>query len=117
MPKTRRRNHSREQFWRDAIRAWKASGKSVRAFCAARGLSEATFYARRRELADRVPPTPPDTPSRPQPTFAAVRVVPDPAVEVVLPTGLVLRVPAGVDPAAVARLVGALGRQPCSPSV
>src|SRR5262245_33239220 len=115
-PKTHCRNPSREQFWRETIRAWKASGQSVRAFCAARGLSEATFYARRLELADRVPPTTSDTPSRTQPTFAAVRVVPDPTVEVVLPAGLVLRVPAGADPAAVARLVAALRGQPCSPS-
>src|SRR5262245_40525508 len=64
MPKTRGHNSSREQFWRDTITAWKASGQSVRAFCAARGLSEPTFYARRRELADRVPPTSPDTPSQ-----------------------------------------------------
>jgi hypothetical protein len=29
MPKTRRHNSSREQFWRDTITAWKASGQSV----------------------------------------------------------------------------------------
>src|SRR6516165_922089 len=107
MPKTRGHNSSREQFWRDTIRAWKASGQSVRAFCAARGLSEPTFYARRRELTDREPLTT-GTPSEPPPTFDAVRVVPDPTVEVVLPADLVLRVPAEVDPAAVARLVAAL---------
>jgi transposase len=113
VPKTRHRNPSRQQFWRDTITAWKASGQTVRAFCAARGLNEPTFYARRRELADRVPLTTADTPSTTQPTFAAVRVIPDPTVEVVLPAGLVLRVPVGVDPAAVARLVAALGSQPC----
>jgi hypothetical protein len=113
VPKTRRRNPSREQFWCDTITAWKASGQSVRAFCTARGLNEATFYARRRALANRQPPTTSGTPSEPSPTFAAVRVVPDPTVEVVLPSGLVLRVPVGVDPAAVALLVAALGRQPC----
>jgi hypothetical protein len=113
MPKIHRRNTSREQFWRDTIATWKTSGRSVRAFCAARGLSEATFYARRRELADRVQPTTSDTPSGSRPTFAAIRVVPEPTVEVVLPAGLVLRVPVWVDPAAVARLVAALGRQPC----
>jgi transposase len=116
VPKARRFNPNREQFWRDTLAAWRDSGQSVRAFCAARGLSEATFYARRRELADRVPPTASDTPFGPPPTFAAVRVIPDPTVEVVLPTGPVLRVPVGVDPAAVARLVAALGGQPCSPS-
>src|SRR5262249_52957366 len=113
MPKTRRHNSSRDQFWRDMITAWKASGQSVRAFCAARGLSEATFYARRRELAGREQRTTSDTPSGPPPAFAAVRIIPDPTVEVVLPAGLVLRVPVGVDPAAVARLVAALGRQQC----
>jgi hypothetical protein len=113
VPKIRRHNSSREQFWQDTITAWKASGQSVRAFCAARGLNEATFYARRRELADQVPPTLSGTPSGPSPTFAAVRVVPDPTLEVVLPAGLILRVPVGADPAAVARLVAALGGQPC----
>ena len=55
MPKTRRRNQAREQFWRDTVAAWRQSGQSVRAFCAARGVSEATFFARRRELVDRAP--------------------------------------------------------------
>ena len=113
MPRTRLRNADREQFWRDTITAWKASGQSVRAFCAARGLTEATFYARRRELAGREPLTTTGTPSEPPPTFAAVRVVPEPTVEVILPAGLVLRVPVGVDPGTIARFVAALGRQPC----
>ena len=38
MPKTVRRHADREQFWRDTIAAWKESGQSVRAFCAARRL-------------------------------------------------------------------------------
>jgi len=33
--------------------------------------------------------------------------------DLVLPTGVVLRVPAGADPAAVAQLVAALGASPC----
>ena len=45
MPKTRRRNAAREQFWRDTVATWQRSGQSVRAFCAARGVSEATFFA------------------------------------------------------------------------
>ena len=55
MPMTRRRNQAREQFWRDTIAAWRQSGQSVRAFCAAHGVNEATFFARRRELLDRKP--------------------------------------------------------------
>src|SRR5262249_61575228 len=105
-----RRNSTRQQCCGYTSTAWKASGQSVRAFCAARGLNEATFYVRRRALTNREPHTTSGTPSEPSPTFAAIRVVPDPTVEVVLPAGLVLRVPVGVDPAAVARLVAALGR-------
>jgi hypothetical protein len=112
MPKTHRRRSDRDQFWRDTIAAWTTSGQSIRAFCAARGISEATFFARRRELATRERPSHSTTPDRP-PTFAAVRVFPEPAAEVVLPSGLVVRVPIGADTAAVARLVAALGASPC----
>jgi hypothetical protein len=112
MPKTRHRREDREQFWRDTIAAWNTSGQSVRAFCAARGVAEATFFARRRELADREHSRRPAAPDRPL-SFAAVRVIPEPSAEVVMPTGLVVRVPIGADPAAVARLVAALGPSPC----
>ncbi len=112
MPKTRRRNQAREQFWRDTIAAWQESGQSIRAFCAARGVSEATFFARRRELIDRKQ-SGPSADQPPAPHFVPVHIVPDPMVEVVLPGGLVVRVPAAVDPAAVARLVAALGEGPC----
>ena len=112
MPETRRRNQAREQFWRDAVAAWRQSGQSVRAFCAARGVSEATFFARRRELLDRAPLPQPTAPA-PATQFVPVNVVPDPTAEVVLPGGLIVRVPVAADPAAVARLVAALGGGPC----
>ena len=112
MPKTRRRNQAREQFWRDTIAAWQESGQSVRAFCAARSISEATFFARRRELIDHKP-SGPSADQPPAPHFVPVHVVPDPTIEVVLLGGLVVRVPAAADPAAVARLVAALGGGPC----
>ena len=95
MPKTRRRRADR--FWRDTIVGWKGSGQTVAAFCAARGIGESTFFARRRELARRE-----RSPSVPAPiaTFAAVRVIPDPTVELVIPGGVIVRVPVATDPAA-----------------
>jgi hypothetical protein len=111
MPKTARRA-DREQFWRDTIAAWKASGQSVRAFCAARGVGQTPFYARRRDLAGRDRHRQPAS-ATPSPSFAAVRVIPDPTVEIVLPGGLLVRVPIGADPAAVAHLVAALGGGTC----
>jgi hypothetical protein len=113
VPKTRRRQADREQFWRDTIAAWKESGQSVRAFCTARGVAEATFFARRRELANRGHSPRPSATHGPSPSFAAVRVIPDPTIEIVLPGGVLVRVPSGVDPTAVAHLVAALGGRPC----
>jgi hypothetical protein len=113
MPKTVRRRADREQFWRDTIAAWKVSGQSVREFCAARGVAQATFFARRRDLTGgERPPRPASTPPT-CPSFATVRVIPDPMIEVVLPCGLLVRVPAGTDPTVVAHLVAALGGRPC----
>jgi hypothetical protein len=106
--RTTRRHSKPEPFWRDLIDRWKASGQSVAAFCAAHRVSQATFYSWRKRLAARARPT-----TLPDPAFAPVQVVPDPTAEVVLPTGLIVRVPVATDPAAVARLVAALGGAPC----
>lgn len=75
-----------QRLRRHGFAAWKESGQSVRAFCTACGVSQATLFARRRQLTDRsaraaaIPPA--------APTSAAVRVVPDPTIEVFLPAGL-----------------------------
>ena len=98
MPRTSRRNAKPEPFWRDLITRWKVSGQTVAALCAAHRGSQATFYSWRKRLAAPSPDT-----TTPSPTFVTVRVVPDPTAEVALPTGLVVRVPVGADPAAVAR--------------
>jgi transposase len=108
MPRTTRRDTKPEPFWRNLIDRWRASGQTVAAFCAAHRVSQATFYTWRKRLATSGPDT-----TTPAPTFAPVRVIPDPTAEVVLPTGLVIRVPVSADPAAVARLVAALGGGPC----
>jgi hypothetical protein len=74
-------------------------------------VSQASFFAWRKRLIARGKA--PTASAPPPPSFAAVRVVPGIPVEVVLPTGVVVRVPAGADPTAVARLVAALGGGPC----
>jgi|SRR5947209_16911015 len=100
-----------ERRWRDLIARWERSDLTVRDFCSDHRISEPSFYAWRRELAardrEKGPPTPP------VPTFVPVRVAPPAVIEVVLPTGVVVRVPVGADPAAAARLVAALGAGPC----
>jgi hypothetical protein len=108
MFRSTRRHLKPEPFWRSLIDRWKGSGQSVAAFCAANRVSPATFYSWRKRLATRGRDT-----AAPAPTFAPVRVVPGPTAEVILPNGLVVRVPAATDPAAVARLVAALGGAAC----
>lgn len=48
-----RRDPEKEKFWRDLISQQGGSGKSVRDFCAEKGLKENQFYCWRRELKQR----------------------------------------------------------------
>jgi hypothetical protein len=111
MPRTSRREPKPVPFWRDLIERWKTSGQSIAAFCDTHRVSQATFYSWRKRLTAQSRPTT-ALPS-PTPKFAAVRVVPDPTVEVVFPSGLIVRIPIGDDAAVVARLVAALQGVPC----
>jgi hypothetical protein len=59
-----KRDRGKERFWRQVVRQWRRSGLTVRAFCGAQGLSEPSFYAWRRIIAERerarperIPPT------------------------------------------------------------
>jgi hypothetical protein len=108
MPRTSRRDSKPESFWRDLIDRCRVSGQSVAAFCAAHRVSEATFYSWRKRLAAQARSTMPSAPA-----FAPMRVVPDSTAEVVLPSGLIVRVPVNTDPTAIARLVAALGGGAC----
>ena len=110
MSRAQHRDRQKEQFWHEAVTAWQKSGLSVRAFCAGRGLAEPSFYSWRRELARRAQGRA-KSPARPR--LVPVRVVADALLEVVLPSGVVVRVPAAADAAAVAKLVAALGAPAC----
>src|SRR3954468_10316541 len=48
-----RRDPARERFWREALRRRKASGLTVRAFCAREHLAETAYHAWRRILRER----------------------------------------------------------------
>ena len=110
MSQTRRRSSQREQFWREAVAEWEKSGQSVRAFCSRRGLQEASFYGWHRTLRVRDRQR---SAARRGPRLVPLRVVPDAVLEVVLPMGLVVRVPAGAEASAVAKLITALRAAAC----
>src|SRR5690348_7530730 len=81
-----------ERRWRERIAQFACSGLSVRAFCARHAISEPSFYAWRRELADRDRTS---TMKGATPTFVPVTVLAAAAIEVSLPGGVTVRVPAG----------------------
>lgn len=105
MTKGKPRDERKEQQWRRWIRSWRASGLSVRDFCARQRLAQANFYVWRRELQRR---------DAEQPAFVPVGIVADdvPAgdgrVDVVLRTGRTVRLGPGFDAATLRHVVAVL---------
>jgi hypothetical protein len=137
-----RRDPAKERFWRRAVRRWQKSGLSVREFCDWQALSEPCFYAWRRELAKRdresVATRSPTaaysagrTPKQGRgkvsrlPAFLPIRVLADAApqtangeshadrIELCLPSGVRVWVPAGCDRQTLADVLAVLEAQPC----
>jgi hypothetical protein len=99
----------------DRLRRFTTARLTVAAFCAAEGVSPPAFYAWKRRLALEVEWTAAD---RPGPA-AELPLLPvrlgaaGAAVELVLPTGAVLRIPPGTDLGFVRALVATLGGDRC----
>jgi hypothetical protein len=114
----RERDSGKERFWRDAVRRWDRSKWTVRDFCAEHGLSEASFYAWRRIIAERDKRAARRSSERDDqtgtvepPAFVPVRVTPaapPPALEVVIGAGRVVRVSPGFDAATLRNLLAVL---------
>ena len=132
------RDQTKERHWRRMVRDWRRSGLSVREFCDWQALSEPSFYAWRREIAlrDREAAQAPGgsalsfdrkparkrAPATPRSAFVPVQVVADeprgtPAgerwLEVRLPSGAQLRVPAGFDRQTLIEVLAALEKRAC----
>jgi hypothetical protein len=99
--------------WRVLVEAWKRSGQTVNAFCRARQITRSNFDRWRRILAADPVVSPPNPIPTPSPAFVPVRVVAEPMAEVVLRSGIVVRVPLGAAADAVTRLVTAVGAASC----
>lgn len=113
----------RTEFWRGKLRDHAGSGLPVSAFCRREGFSPNSFYRWRRLLGEgdgaigaaNHPPVPP-----PKNVFVPVSVaghgaarVSDASIELILPSGVLLRVRPGFDSATLVRLVGLLGSPSC----
>src|SRR3954469_11882094 len=97
----RQRSPERARVWRDLVEAWKRSGQTVNAFCRDRKLTRSNFDRWRRILAAEPTRSMPSSPS----TFVPLRIVAEPMAEIVLPAGVVLRLPLTSNADAVTRLV------------
>jgi hypothetical protein len=127
----RKRDRGREQFWRRMLRLWRRSGLGVRDFCAEHSITEPSFYAWRRIVAERdqeaarvrakaerdsahraAPGSDADAP-----VFVPLRVIDvstQVAFEVVLERGRVVRVLRGFDAATLRQLLAILEEErPC----
>ena len=120
------RDPAKERFWRRALAQWRTSGLSVRDFCEWQALSEPSFYAWRRELAkrDRERAFRVESPvnvARAVGRFLPVQVVAEAGsdsdgrlcLEVYLPSGVRLCVPAGVPRQTLADVLAALEARAC----
>jgi len=111
-----RRDSVKERFWRGVIAGQAESGLSVRAWCLRREVSEASFYAWRRELARR------DDQAGELPRFAEVvvadrgdfsaRAMNDGFLQIHLDDALV-EVPAGFDRETLREVLRALRGDTC----
>lgn len=116
MPRGKPRDPRKEQHWRHVLRRWQQSGLSVRAFCRQQRLSEPSFHAWRRILAQR------DDADAGRPaaavTFVPVHVQPEPhressPLELVVGRGRLLRIGAGCDPDTLRLVLAVLEGTPC----
>ena len=97
--------------WAERLERFAAGNHTVVGFCAAEGVSESNFYLWRRRLAQS-----PATASN-QPTVVPIRVTPPPApatpIELALPSGTVLRLPADARPELIVAILRGLEERPC----
>jgi hypothetical protein len=105
------RQSKKELYWRGMVERWQRSGQTIRAFCDARGLSEPSFYAWKRTIAERDQ----RQEAADMPAFLPVRVAPSaasPTLEVVVGPGRVIRVPSDFDADMLRRLLAVLQEGP-----
>lgn len=103
---------SREQtraLWTERLARFPQAGLTVAAFCAAEGISLNSFFYWKKRLDPRTA-EPADTDP---PRLIPIRLQPSSPVEIVLPSGAILRLGPGCDLAFVRSLLAALGCQPC----
>jgi hypothetical protein len=107
----RRPDPAAHHLWQQRLERFRNSGLTVPAFCDREGISPASFYAWRRRLRHYTTP-----PAADVPRLLPVHLVTPPAgtpVELLLPSGVVLRLSPDTDLAWLRQLLPLLGVAPC----
>jgi hypothetical protein len=100
------------EVWIERVARFPASGLTPAQFCALEAVSLPSFYSWKRRLAAEA--TPPQQAPNLGPRLLPVRLAVSAAVvELVLPSGAILRLPTGSDLSWVRSLVAALGEPSC----
>src|SRR3954447_20371816 len=114
-PRPPRSRDAVRHTWAERLARFATASLTTAQFCAAEGVSVASFYLWRRRLAAaELPAGAQSSGHQAGPRLLPVRLPePTPAVELVLPTGAVLRIGAGADEATLTALLRLLGVLPC----
>jgi hypothetical protein len=102
--------------WLDRISRFPLSGRTPAQFCAIEAVSLPSFYSWKRRFAAEALRSDAglDKPAPHAPSLLPLRLLgANASLELILASGLLLRIPPGADPAWVRSLVAALGGAPC----
>jgi hypothetical protein len=93
--------------WVERLERFAASNRTVAAFCITEGVSLSDFYLWRRRLAQPAPP----------PVIVPIRVAPTPTpanpIELILPSGTIVRFPTDALPELLVAVLSGLEGRPC----
>ena len=112
VPGARRRDPvATRRLWVERLERFGRANQTVAAFCAAESVSVPSFHVWKRTLASAA-----TTPDTVMPSLIPIRLTASPAgppIEVVFPSGTVLRFPVDARPDVIAAVVHAVEGRPC----
>lgn len=111
VPTAPRSRDAVRQTWSKRLVRFQAASLTTAQFCAAEGVSVASFYHWKRRLTPRLDGKPS---AEERPRLLPVRVTtPSAPLELILPAGAILRVGTDADPSTLQSLLRLLGVTPC----
>jgi transposase-like protein len=105
-------NSDQQQFWQMVLETFKTSTLSVRQFCKQEGLTEPTFYAWRKKLAENNESAKGQKKDLPSQSFIEVAMPREDAsfLELILASGNSLRIPHGIESKTLTDVISALSK-------